>query len=118
MNRKTVASLFLMIICVQYLLIGFNVVNVSSSDGKELENLESELPNKTYTSHSSPYYFPTNQSTPLMTEEASDTSEEGSIKQSSYYYYDSGYVLTLNLDKYVLTPGETVTINLVLFYPC
>ncbi|MHA2288715.1 MAG: MG2 domain-containing protein, partial [Promethearchaeota archaeon] len=113
MNRKTKASLFLMIICVQYLFMGFNVVNVNSSSGNELEHLETDLSTKRSTSHSSPYYFPTNLSTPLMTEEASDISEEDSPKQSSYYYYDSGYVLTLNLDRYVLTPGETVTINLV-----
>lgn len=114
MNRKTKASLFLMVICVQYLIMGFSIANVNSSSSDEPEKPETNSTATSGTSHSSPYYFPINQSTPLMTEESTEINEEDSPKQSSYYYYDSGYVLTLNLNKYVLSPGETVTINLVL----
>ncbi|MFX0074301.1 MAG: MG2 domain-containing protein [Candidatus Hermodarchaeota archaeon] len=114
MKSKTKASIFLMIICVQYLLIGFNFLNVSSNSTINSEDPEDSQSIQKNTSHASPYYFPVNRSTPLMTEEDSESFNQDSPKSASYYYYNDGFILTLNLDKYVLTPGETVTINLVL----
>ncbi|GAG60783.1 unnamed protein product [marine sediment metagenome] len=46
-----------------------------------------------------------------MTEENFDEDSEDNPRLA-YSYYDNDYVLTLNLDKYVLTIGEIVTINL------
>ncbi|NVM36014.1 MAG: hypothetical protein HWN81_10485 [Candidatus Lokiarchaeota archaeon] len=115
MNKQRKACLFLIIICIQYLFMGVNVVNAAYS-----ENLESEQPDATQSinngiSHSSPYFFPTNQSTPLMTEEYVEAQSEESLKLANYDYSNE-YVLTINLDKYVLTKGETLTINLALSY--
>jgi len=115
MNKKRKAILFLIVIGLQYLFIGFNVANaVYSEDFKPEEPSGKESINNGI-SHSSPYYFPTNQSTPLMTEENVEEQSEESLKQASYDY-SNDYVLTINLDKYVLTKGEALTINLALTY--
>ncbi len=113
MNKQRKASLFLMIICFQTLLMGFNVVIGQSTNETQPEDYNEISPKNGGGSYSSPFYFPTNQSTPLMTEEILSDDTEDMPKQSSYDYIND-YVLTLNLNKYVLTPGEEVSINLAL----
>ncbi|MBY9008728.1 MAG: hypothetical protein KGD74_02535 [Candidatus Lokiarchaeota archaeon] len=93
--------------------MGFNVVIGKSTHVIQPEDFKGIPPKNGGESHSSPFYFPTNQSTPLMTEEIFSDDIEDIPKQSSYDYIND-YVLTLNLDKYVLTPGEGISINLAL----
>jgi len=111
MNRRKKGSIFLLMIFIQFILLGGSIANVSSHNFEEQEEIDKELQENEGVSHSSPYYFPVNRSTPLLTEEFSDDESENNPKLASTYY-ESGYVLTVNLDKYVLTNSETVTINL------
>ncbi|MFW9881600.1 MAG: MG2 domain-containing protein, partial [Candidatus Thorarchaeota archaeon] len=107
MNRRVKGTIFLFIICIQLILMGsiVNASNLFNNDEPSDLNLE------TGSSHSSPYYFPINKSSPLMMEE--DLNEDTyNNPQLAYNYYYNDYVLTLNLDKYVLTIGEEVKINL------
>ena len=106
MNRRVKGTVFLLIIGIQFILIGFsiNVTSVFNNDEP------TELVRNDGSSHSSPYYFPINRSSPLMTEE--NLEEDSKVNPSlAYNYYNNDYVLTLNLDKYVLTIGVIVTIN-------
>ncbi|MBY9019642.1 MAG: hypothetical protein KGD67_01195 [Candidatus Lokiarchaeota archaeon] len=115
MNKQRKACLFLMIICLQTLFMGFNVAVGKSTNNPLPVDVSGITPKNYGGPHSSPFYFPTNQSTPLMTEEAISDGTDDIPKQSSYDYINE-FVLTLNLDKYVLTPGEGVSINLALSY--
>ncbi|MFX0138669.1 MAG: MG2 domain-containing protein, partial [Candidatus Hodarchaeota archaeon] len=111
MNRQKKASLFLIVILLQYILIGTSIVRANYDDSNNPEESDIKLSQNDGISHSSPYYFPTNRSTSLMTEGFQNEKPENNARTAPYYYYN-GFVLTVNLDKYVLTPGETVTINL------
>ncbi|MFX1346065.1 MAG: MG2 domain-containing protein [Promethearchaeota archaeon] len=107
MNRRVKGTVFLLIICIQFILLGFSTNATSIFN----TNKPTELIHNEGSSHSSPYYFPINRSSPLTTEE--NLEEDSRVNPSlANNYYDNDYVLTLNLDKYVLTIGETVTINL------
>ncbi|MHA2120622.1 MAG: MG2 domain-containing protein, partial [Promethearchaeota archaeon] len=108
MKRRIKGSLFLVIICLQFVLLG-SVVGASSFTDNLEGDLEEPSPQNNSLSHSSPYYFPVNRSSPLTTEE-----EQEDSPKLAYNYYNNDYVLTLNLDKYVLTPGELLAINLSL----
>lgn len=113
MNRRIKGSIFLLMICIQFFLLGSSVIGTNSFNNNEPGEHDIKLPQNDGSSHSSPYYFPTNRSTPLMTEEFSDDAPEKNPKLA-YNNYNNDYVLTLNLDKYVLTLGESLTINLAL----
>jgi len=114
MNRRIKASIFLSIICIQFVLLGCNVGGTNFFINNNPEENDLEIPQKDGSSHSSPYYFPVNKSTPLMTEEFSEveTDQNPKLANNDYYYYYNDYALTLNLDKYVLTVGEILIINL------
>ena len=111
MNRRKKAIIFLSIICIQFILLGCNVGGTNFFINNELEENDIEIPQKDGSSYSSPYYFPVNKSTSLMTEEFSEAETDQNPKLA-YNYYNNDYVLTLNLDKYVIIVGETLTINL------
>ncbi|MFX1499553.1 MAG: MG2 domain-containing protein [Promethearchaeota archaeon] len=115
MNKRNKASIFLIIISIQYLFIGLTPVNFVNGYDNEPEELNGIHSKNNGISHSSPYYFPTNISTPLMTEESVEEQTKESLKQASYDY-NNEHVLTINLEKYVLTIGETVVINLALSF--
>ena len=83
------------------------MVGASNSLDNGLNDFEEETPYTNKQSHSSPYYFPVNRSAPLNSEE----NLENNPKMANSYYNNDN-VLTLNLDKYVITPGEPITINL------
>ncbi|GAG75288.1 unnamed protein product [marine sediment metagenome] len=85
--------------------MGFSAVGYVDNDNQPLKEIEG------WSSHSSPYYFPTNRSTPLMTEVSEEINSDLSPKLA-YNYYNNDNVLTLNLDKSVLMIGETLTLNL------
>jgi len=115
MNKQRKASLFLIIIFLQIFFMGFNVGIGQSTNDPKLKDVNKLIPKINDGSYSSPFYFPTNRSTPLMTEEILSDESTNIPKQSSYDYIND-FVLTLNLDKYVLTPGEEVSLNLALSY--
>jgi hypothetical protein len=108
MRRKIKGSLFLLIICLQYILLG-GMVGASTFNGNFDGDIDEFTPQNGSLSHSSPYYFPVNRSSPLTADE-----ELGESPKMAYSYYNTDEVLTLNLDKYVLTPGELLSINLSL----
>ncbi len=111
MNRHRKGSIFLLLVCIQFVLMGFSIMGTSSFNENEQEiPKENDLPNEGV-SHSSPYYFPINRSSPLMTETLEEVDSDENLK-TAYNYYNNDYVLTLNLDKFVLTIGETLTLNL------
>jgi hypothetical protein len=103
-------TIFLILICMQFSILGSSAIGTNFLESNEFDDTNNNTLQKDGTSHSSPYYFPVNQSSPLMTEESSDENPEEGPKLASYHY-DKGYVLTTNLDKYALTIGESVTIN-------
>lgn len=111
MNRRRKGSIFLIMICVQFVLMGFSVMGTSSYNNNEQESPKAKLVQDDGTSHSSPYYFPINRSSPLMTETLDGVDSDENPK-TAYNYYNNDYVLTLNLDKSVITIGETLTLNL------
>ncbi|MFX0081227.1 MAG: MG2 domain-containing protein [Candidatus Hodarchaeota archaeon] len=107
MNRQVKGTIFVLIICIQFILIGCSANTTDRINDDEPNNLIQG----DGSSHSSPYYFPINRSSPLMTEENLERDSESNPKLA-YSYYNTDYVLTLNLDRYVLTIGEIVTIYL------
>ncbi|MFX0000086.1 MAG: MG2 domain-containing protein [Candidatus Hermodarchaeota archaeon] len=109
MKRRIKGSVFLLLICIQFMLLGFSVMGFNPLNIDDPEEEGEKLNDGT--SHSSPYYFPINKSSPLMTEEYLGNDLNNSPKMAYNYYYND-YVLTLNLDKYVLTPSENLAINL------
>ncbi|MFW9874616.1 MAG: MG2 domain-containing protein [Candidatus Thorarchaeota archaeon] len=109
MNRRIKGIVFLLLIFIQFALIGSSAYATSLSNNDD----ESDLNQDVSSSHSSPYYFPVNRSSPLMMEENLNEDPDDNPKLAYNYYYND-YVLTLNLDKYVLTIGEEVAINLCL----
>ncbi len=111
MNRSRKGSIFLLLICIQFFLMGFSVMGTSSYNGNEQEIPQGQKIKSDTMSHSSPYYFPTNKSSPLMTDVSEGLDSDKNPKLANYYY-NNDYVLTLNLDKSVLTIGETLTLNL------
>jgi len=113
MKRRLKGSVFLLIICVQFFLFGFSIGNANSFNNNEqgVPDVES-LPNHN-PSHYSPFYFPVNSSDPLFTEEDIESDSEDSPKLANIQS-DNNNVLTVNLDKYVITSGEILTINLKL----
>ena len=113
MNRQTKGIIFIFIICLQIFLLGSSTVNASSFNKNEHIDLEKDLPQNYNPSHSSPFYFPINKSSPLMTEIDLEFNSEDSPKLSNSDS-NSYNVLTVNLDKYALTSGEPLTINLKL----
>ncbi len=113
MRRRIKACIFLLVICIQFVLLGCNVGGTNFFINNKPEVPDMKMHQKEGASYSSPYYFPVNKSTPLMTEELSEVETDQSPKLvSNYYYYYNDYALTLNLDKYVLIVGEILTINL------
>jgi len=113
MNRQTKGSVFIFIICLQMILLGSSTVNVSSFNKNEHIDPKNDLLQKDNPSHSSPFYFPVNKSSPLMTEEDLEDYSEASPKLSNSDS-NSYNVLTVNLDKYALISRESLTINLKL----
>ncbi|MHA2037713.1 MAG: MG2 domain-containing protein [Promethearchaeota archaeon] len=110
MNKRRKASIFLVLVCIQFVLMGFSVMGTSSFNENEQEFPKENSSQNKGLSHSSPYYFPINSSSPLMTETSVGGNYDNNLK-TSYNYYNNDYVLTLNLDKSVLTIGETLTVN-------
>ena len=111
MNRKRKGSIFLILICVQFVLMSFSVMGTSFYNSNEQESPKAKLMQENDKSHSSPYYFPINRSSPLTTDtlDVLDTDEN---PKTAYNYYNSVNVLTLNLNKSVLTIGEPLTLYL------
>ncbi|KKL84284.1 hypothetical protein LCGC14_1966300, partial [marine sediment metagenome] len=58
MKRRLKGSVFLVIICVQFLLLGFSIGNVNSFNNNEQEDPDVESLPINNPSHYSPYYFP------------------------------------------------------------
>jgi hypothetical protein len=65
--------------------------------------------------HSSPYYFPITQDSPLISE-LSDESAENNEQPNAAYYDSYLYTMTMHLNRYALTPGQDLTIDLTQFY--
>ncbi|MHA2366402.1 MAG: MG2 domain-containing protein, partial [Candidatus Hodarchaeales archaeon] len=113
MNKQTKGSIFVFIICLQIVLLGSSTVNVRSFNKRnylEPENIPSQIDNP---SHYSPFYFPVNKSSPLILEEDLEDDLEASPKLSNSESNNYN-VLTVNLDKYAVISGESITINLKL----
>ena len=73
MNRRRKAGLFFIIICIQYIFVGLNVVKAfKPEEPNTIQTINNSI------SHSSPYYFPTNRSTPLMIEDFGESYSEDS----------------------------------------
>ncbi|MHA2129294.1 MAG: hypothetical protein ACW99L_04915, partial [Promethearchaeota archaeon] len=106
MKIRMKGTIFLILICMQFSILGSSAIGTNFLESNEFDDTNNNTLQKDGTSHSSPYYFPVNQSSPLMTEESSDENPEEGPKLASYHY-DKGYVLTTNLDKYALTIGES-----------
>ncbi|MFX0022082.1 MAG: MG2 domain-containing protein [Candidatus Hermodarchaeota archaeon] len=111
MKRRIKGYIFLFIIFTQFILLGFNVVGINPININEIKETKEKISLNSGSSHSSSYYFPVNKSSPLITEEFNDKDLENNPKIANNYYYNNDFALTLNLDKYVLTLGEILSIN-------
>ncbi|MHA1729102.1 MAG: MG2 domain-containing protein [Promethearchaeota archaeon] len=113
------AGVFLAIIFVQIIAFGLNnVIAVSYNRENQIDQVSTDSPSD-YFSHSSPYFFSVNPSSPLITEDSEDSSNENLPKSasyqpeaSSYYYSYNDYALSINLDKSAITNGDQIHINL------
>ncbi|MHA1452145.1 MAG: MG2 domain-containing protein [Promethearchaeota archaeon] len=90
-------------------------MNVTLANAQEYTS-EQEIQEQTYTSHSSPYYFRVNDSSPLQNDDVDVEIEQSQkLPQTSQYWYShQDFALSLYLDKYAITPGETINLNLKL----
>ena len=83
MKRRLKGSVFLLIICIQFILFGFNVGNVNSLNTSKQEIPDEDSLPIDNPSHYSPYFFPVNISNPLMTEEDKESDSSVSPKSAS-----------------------------------
>ena len=80
----------------------------------ENDTFEHETSEESVNLHSSPYYFRVNDSSPLRNDDEDFVVDKNLDlpKSSQYWYSDQDYALSLYLDKYAITPDETINLNL------
>ena len=119
-TRKVFVMIFLTSVLFQYAFIGVNGFLFSPNIPNKQENLNTNINNDYNSLSQSPFYFNLDTSTDLLTDDTSSDLNPNSAsitpESSSYTYSYSDYALSLNLDKYALSGGETVTINAYLSY--
>jgi len=115
LKKKKYAGFLLIILAFQLTSLNINSLGVSNSNSSE-ETPESFTDSeKTEESHSSPFRFPIDRSSPLMTEENENIEDLDEITpKSSYQENFNNFALTLNLDKSAVSIGEQIVINLFL----
>ena len=107
-HKETILC-FLMIL-IQFLSLGMGNSYVEDKSERETLNLESNQWNE-LTSHSSPYYFKVNDSTPLMSESVLDGVSSMAPSSAS----DSDYeALSIYLSKHAIVPNENLDIKFYL----
>ena len=114
-KKKKYAGFLLLILAFQLISLNINSLGVSDSISS-IETPESSTnPEKNEESHVSPFHFPIDRSSSLMTEEnenAEDLNE--TTPRSSYEANFNNFALSLNLDKSAVSIGEQIEINLFL----
>jgi uncharacterized repeat protein (TIGR01451 family) len=114
-KKKIYAGFLLIILALQIISLSVSGLGISNSN-PSIENPESFIkPEKIGESHSSPFHFPINRSSPLMTEEDIDSDDlNETVPKSSYYNDFNDYALTVNLDQSAISIDEQIQIELTL----
>ncbi|QEE16955.1 MG2 domain-containing protein [Promethearchaeum syntrophicum] len=115
LKKKKFAGFLLLILAFQLTSLSITGLGVSNSTPSE-ETPESFINSKTTEeSHSSPFHFPLDRSSPLMVDENEKKEDLDEITpKSSYQENFNNFALTLNLYKSAVSIGEQIEINLFL----
>ncbi|MHA2019491.1 MAG: MG2 domain-containing protein, partial [Promethearchaeota archaeon] len=118
-KKKQYAGLLLLLLTFQLISLSVSSLGISGSKAN-MEKPEIEKPEssanleKSGESHSSPFRFPINRSSPLMTEEMNDSLNNGNNPKSSDYYDFRDFALTINLDKSAVSTGDQIKMRFTL----
>ncbi|MBN2155879.1 MAG: hypothetical protein JW776_07530 [Candidatus Lokiarchaeota archaeon] len=110
MKKRQVMSFVLL-----FLLLPVSNFWLNVSFAGATPQLEEEEPVKSFTPHSSPYYFKVNRTSPLLYSEEGEENENNkeTLPESSQNWYSfQDYSLTLYLNKYAVIPGESIDLKL------
>ncbi len=110
MKKRQLLSFLVLFLVLPMSSLWLNVEFASAATPIEPEE-ENEL---TLTSHASPYYFHVNDSLPLLNSEPDEESEKTLPKSAQSWSDFQDYSLSVYLDKYAVTQGESIEISLKL----
>ncbi len=112
-KKKEYAGLLLIILSLQLISLSISVLGISNSNSTIGTSESFSNPENNEESHSSPFHFPIDRSSPLMTEEDLNSEKLNETAPKSSYYYDfKDYAVTINLDKSAVSIGEQIKIEL------
>ncbi len=118
--HKRYAAIFFAIIMIQSFNMAFPVFAAESPADSKVNAVDNELSSSStqafeeIVTHASDFYFPVSSSSMLTQSNDPDSdnggSEFGNQSPKGAYYYNYDYSLAVYLEKYALTPGESVSI--------